>query len=513
MSVDTLNSSTMNIKLSYPYSEEYKYETRLERINFDDERELDILVGNGFIISDTKGIKKDLKDENSIFSPKFGQTLKDVNPFANRYRCDCGATIHKVNAGIRCKVCGTKVKYVDDNFDYTGWIVLNDEYQVIHPSFYKSIEFIIGPAVLNNILCADPKTKDKDGNDITVTPPDDEPYFAIGMMEFVEKFDEILLHYINKKKQKMQYYDDIMEHRRDVFTHSIPVFTSLLRPFEFDNKSFYFEDTNSLYMMINKLKTQINNDSLKLFRMSKPKLQCLYDLQMKFNTLYASIEAILSGKKGAIRTLIGGRYNFTSRDVIVGDPSLRIDEVSLPYAALCELLQQRIINILHKSYSMSYNDAYNFWYKACITKNKTIENIIWSLIKNDKSGRGLPVLINRNPTISYGSIFQMYCVKMTDGYTMGTPLQVLEPMAADFDGDVLNVLLIINDAFLERASDVFNPRNAAYISKNDGEFNNSVNHKRDTIINTQTMIRLSRGYYSQENLAKIRQIIQMNKGK
>ena len=35
---------------------------------------------------------------------------------------------------------------------------------------------------------------------------------------------------------------------------------------------------------------------------------------------------------------------------------LRIDEVSLPYSALCELLQQRIINILHKSYSMNYND-------------------------------------------------------------------------------------------------------------------------------------------------------------
>ena len=424
--------SKMSLNVTYPYSDEYEYETRLERINFDDERDLDLLTNNGFIVSDSQGIKKDLKDEYSIFSPKFGQTLKDLNPFANRYRCECGQTQHKINDGIKCKHCGTKVRYVDDNFDYTGWIVLNDPYVIIHPGLYKSIEFIIGKDTLQNILNVE-KPKDMDGHEMEVDPPADEPYFNIGMMDFVDKFDEIMKYYINKKKTKMSYYEDIMEHRRSVFTHSIPVFTTLLRPYELDTKSFYFEDTNSIYTMINKLKTSINNESLKIFRLKKSKLQSLYDMQMKVNELYASIEAILSGKKGALRTLIGGRYNFTARDVIVGDPTLRIDEISLPYSALIELLQQPIINILHKTYSMSYSDAYDFWYKSCITENNTIKDIITSLIENHKSGRGLPVLINRNPTINYGSILQMFCTRMTTGYTMGIPLQVLKPLAADFD--------------------------------------------------------------------------------
>lgn len=422
--------SNMSVNVTYPFSEDYVYETRLERINFDDERELDILTNNGFIVSDSQGIKKDLKDPESIFSPKFGQTLKDLNPFANRYRCECGLTQHKVNDGIKCKYCGTKVRYVDDNFDYTGWIVLNDPYVIIHPGLYKSIEFIIGKDVLNNILNVE-SPKDADGHELKIEPPSDEPYFNIGMMEFYKRFDEILTYYINKKKAKMSYYEDIMSHRRDVFTHSIPVFTTLLRPYELDAKAFYYEDTNSLYTMINKLKTQINNESLKIFRQKKPKLQCLYDLQVKVNELYASVEAILSGKKGALRTLIGGRYNFTSRDVIIPDPTLRIDEVSLPYAALTKLLEQPIINILHKSYSKSYSDAYDFWYKSCIVENNTIKDIIMSLIKNHKNGRGLPLLINRNPSINFGSIFQMHCVKMTSGYTMGVPLQVLKSLGAD----------------------------------------------------------------------------------
>lgn len=43
-----------------------------------------------------------------------------------------------------------------------------------------------------------------------------------------------------------------------------------------------------------------------------------------------------------------------------------------------------------------------------------------------------------------------------------------------------------------------------YISKNDGMFNNSYNHKRDTIINMNTLTQLSRDNYSPEQLARIK---------
>ena len=72
-------------------------------------------------------------------------------------------------------------------------------------------------------------------------------------------------------------------------------------------------------------------------------------------------------------------------------------------------------------------------------------------------------------------------------------------------------MYIINNAFYERTNEVFNPRNAVYISKNDGMFNNAVNHQRDTIINTQTLLKLSRGNYSKENLDKIYSIVNANK--
>ena len=69
----------------------------------------------------------------------------------------------------------------------------------------------------------------------------------------------------------------------------------------------------------------------------------------------------------------------------------------------------------------------------------------------------------------------------------------------------VNILLIINKDFQTAAENVFNPRNAMYISKNDGMFNNSYNHKRDTIINMNTLAHLSRQYYTPEQIELIRQ--------
>ena len=68
----------------------------------------------------------------------------------------------------------------------------------------------------------------------------------------------------------------------------------------------------------------------------------------------------------------------------------------------------------------------------------------------------------------------------------------------------VNIMLIINKDFQTAAEYVFNPRNSMYISKNDGMFNNSYNHKRDTIINMNTFVQLGRENYSQEQLDAIK---------
>lgn len=73
-----------------------------------------------------------------------------------------------------------------------------------------------------------------------------------------------------------------------------------------------------------------------------------------------------------------------------------------------------------------------------------------------------------------------------------------------FDGDCLNLMYLINKQFIEEAEKKFNPRNSAFISRNDGRFNNDVNHCRDTLVNANCMLNLSRDKYGEERIARIR---------
>lgn len=98
----------------------------------------------------------------------------------------------------------------------------------------------------------------------------------------------------------------------------------------------------------------------------------------------------------------------------------------------------------------------------------------------------------------------MNVVGISQGYTMAVSLQILKILCADFDGDCLNIWRCVNKIFEERAKEIFNPRNAFYISKNDGMFNEAVNHSRDMIININSLTRLCRKAYSQEQLDKLK---------
>lgn len=403
----------IKVRLTYPNSDEFDFFTKIEVIDLDKEAKEDIESGRGFLIDAPKSTnKKDIKNPNGIYSPKFGQKLGDLNPYADRYSCECGHLKSRVNHGIYCPICHTKCKYVDDDFKMFGWIILKEPYHIIHPKFYESLDFIFGTSPYNtekkrikgsklqNILNYFPDV-DQDGK---IHPcsfkPDNEPYYGIGMMEFYERFDEILDYYYQKNPKKKEYYDEIQYYRDIVFCHSIPVFTTHLRPADIRDGYMYYEPTNGIYNMINKHVHSINKDRRKFDQDYKIKNTELYKTQMKYMELVQEVMNILTGKKGQLRMLVGGRYSYSCRAVIRQDSSLRIDQVKLPYVALVKMLQQRIINILIRTYNISPSDAYNIWSKAIAKKDERICEIITAIINSNPEG--LPVIINRNPTINFG---------------------------------------------------------------------------------------------------------------
>ena len=95
----------------------------------------------------------------------------------------------------------------------------------------------------------------------------------------------------------------------------------------------------------------------------------------------------------------------------------------------------------------------------------------------------------------------MKCVGINMDYTMSISLLILKLLAADFDGDTLNILYLLNQEFITLAEEILSPV-MMYISKNDGMCNADLIHSRDTIINANTMKNLYE--YTEEEIANIK---------
>lgn len=66
----------------------------------------------------------------------------------------------------------------------------------------------------------------------------------------------------------------------------------------------------------------------------------------------------------------------------------------------------------------------------------------------------------------------------------------------------MTALYIINRDF-EHAMSIFNPAQSLVISRNDGQLDNACLPARDQVISANTMIQLSREFYTKEYLAEI----------
>lgn len=506
---------------TFPNSTKYTFKTRLVRLNLDKERGDDVSSGKGFVIDepedDKKAIDIGLTSDTSIFSPLFTKTVQDPDAFADRYSCKCKNLQGKNYEGMTCNKCHSKVEFVGEDFEITGWIVLKDKYPIIHPNLFYTLESYFGRDQFASII--EPVIDlDENGNPVQKYSSGiikaagkravkksklDETFKGIGLIEFYNRFDEILEYFHSKRKlKKLEFYQDIIDNRDKIFIHSIPVYSTALRPFDKREGRFTYEKTNGIYNIMAKLAAKINDDGLMIYKIPKHRNILMWNLQQRYLELYNEVINICKDKNGIIKRLIGGRCGFTSRSIIVPDPKLRIDQVTLSYFTLLELLQQTVVNILVRTYNITYNMAYMRYKQGLLKEDPRIRDIIQNIIDTS----GVNVLINRNPTINYGSILAMHCVGINNDYTMGMPLQVLSTMAADFDGDCLNIIYVPNKDFWGSAMEVFNPRNSMMISRNDGTFNNDMNIFKDMIINANSLTTIGRDYYSIEQKQKILQL-------
>ena len=132
---------------------------------------------------------------------------------------------------------------------------------------------------------------------------------------------------------------------------------------------------------------------------------------------------LLNGKDGWIRDqLMGGGLNYSARNVIIPDNTLRDNEVDLSYHTFRVLFKMKIISYLQRMNNCTLAQAKYLWetHHEC---DPMMLKIMRAIVKKER----LCVIINRNPTLNYYSILRMYIrdIKEDDGdYTLSVPMSV-----------------------------------------------------------------------------------------
>lgn len=451
------------------------------RHNWDSEFLCDIIRGTGFLVTDP--VETILDDERTkslygVQSPLFGTSYEDEQSFIERYRCQCGAFKSRLFEGETCPFCGTKVEYKDTNIKMTAWISLGDN-KIISPYYFNLLKETIGKTIFTDIINMKRKIS-LDGEVEKLTDEDyagikiSSPFMGIGTTEFYERFEEIINYFISKKKKKKEIFENILKQKYCVFTSHIPVVTTKLRPQAKTSDTFYFSSVDKLVNTIYNIKEKLLTAS----EVEKPLM--INRIQYKVNAMWDIYFEELNGKTGLIRgDILGGSLNFTARNVIVPDPTLRDNELSLSYNTFLEIFKYKIIYYIMKVDGITLSKAYNIWSRANVFNTKVYE-IMKHMIDRDN----VKVLINRNPTLNFYSMLLMKIrdvISSDSDYNMATPLGILRGLNADFDGDILNIIAMVNQEIAHMFRK-FDPIQRMIIARDTGLLNDYFNIEKSQLI-------------------------------
>lgn len=462
-----------------------KQRVRFGRMNWDAEFYANIQTGLGFIISEPAEVTVDGVRQKSMYgaqSPLYGTSYDDEQSYTERFRCACktGGLKGAVLEGEICPICNQPVMSREVNLKKVGWITLAN-HKIIQPLYFNLLMGAIGKTVFTDIVWGKHKVT-KNGKKLVANVEDYDikptsPFHGIGIPEFYNNYERIIKYFMGVKKNKVKTLKRLLKEKNRVFTSHIPISTTVLRLQSITDDSFYYNSAdkiiNTLVSLSENLKDCMDIEEEYLYAR----------IQSKVNLLWDTYFTEVNGKEGLIRgEILGGSLNFTSRNVIVLDPTLRDSEVDVSYYALLVLLKYQIIYYLIKLYDINLSKAKDIWNNA-IYYDEMVYDVMKHIITNDN----IYLLINRNPTLNYYSMLRL---KVRDihhsksDYSLAVPLGILDGLNADFDGDILNIIALEGDA-IARIFEKFNPIKRMIISRDTGLLNDYFATKKSQLIDVE----------------------------
>jgi len=383
-------------------------------------------------------------------------------------KCDCGNLENQYYKGLICDNCGSEVISPFDDLRPVIWFKADESIgKFIATDFWLIVRIELGKTVDIFRWISDKRYNPQKPTKVALKLMhivQGIPGFQRSYKWLVNNLERVLVVLTETtKKEGIKNILELYRNNKDkILCEYLPILNKRMFVVEKVGQVKYMNlslnDVNDLILMFNK-NIHSEDEKKRDLVMSRTNFELvnIYDDLLK---------TYIKGKKGIPRKLIDGfRSFFTVRGVIT--PIMRkhkYDELELPWGQAVVLFRPFIINILHKKYNYSYNEITKKLNKAVTVFDKEISEIFDYLL-NKTNGHGIPVTFQRNPSLLNGSmmLLRITVIKRDPvDTTISMSILVAKLPNADFDGDEMNLQLLIDDYLynlfkvLEPASSVAN---------------------------------------------------------
>lgn len=371
--------------------------------------------------------------------------------------CEGGCTTGEYNVGLRCRECGTLVLSLTERpIESALWIAPPDGVLTfISPEAWTILSKALSYPGINLLewLCNPTMIMAADTHKEARKILNALPNLERGINTFFTQFDSIMetlfsANIINgDAQQKADLRQLITVYRDSIFASHLPIPSKLGFITEKTVTGTYHDET--MLPAIDAIRTisaTVNSPSPLSLRQ---RMARAVKANMLLSEYYQTfIGTNLSSKPGWFRKHIyGGRLHFTFRAVISSlSDNHDYDELHLPWKMSVLTYKAHLTSKLLKR-GFTSKECTRFIHEHVAKYSPLIDELFREMI-DESFIDGLPIILNRNPTLMRGSIQALRVTQIkTDLADNSISMSVLCLAApnADFDGDALNGMVILDE--------------------------------------------------------------------
>ena len=332
--------------------------------------------------------------------------------------CECGYLMGNYYEGILCRKCNTVAK--NDLFGEIrndSWLeVPHPIHAVLNPQAFRVLSKWIGSVkkipILNSII-------DMQGGS---NPIPDTPFFSgMGFNWLYENFDTFMGFFLanhpskSKRATAKEIEMFLAVSGRAIWCTKLPILSKLIQPITRKSNTVRYADADIRFLIkaIFSIKSILLAEKLMKFSADHVDRN-FYTVYNEFLNYYSNILTEKLPRKPSIlrKHVFGSRFHCTCRSVAtpITDPH-NSDEVYFPWKLGVVVFKYHILSVLVNKRGMSVLNAFNRIMTAINVYDHELDLIMQGLI-HDCPFAGLPILLNRNPSLQIGSIQLMFVTKI-----------------------------------------------------------------------------------------------------